>query len=529
MKFNISNLKAVFAVAALGAASCTANYENINRNPYEVTADDMERDGYAMRSFMTTMQSWVVPTEVNQCQFTDLLLGGPYGGYITDANSGFNAGKFSTYDPQSNWAEVFYRVVYTNEISNFSELCKVTEDENAIAVAKVVKVAGIHRVSDTYGPIPYTKVGTGVSPVPLDSERDLFNAMFADLDAAVEVLTRNRAGMISTDADRVYGGSLERWGRLANSLKLRLAMRIVYTDFTTDDGRTPQQLAEEAVNSELGVITDNAGNAMYMGFGKDGNPFYVCFYSYKSGDGDHRIAADIASFMNGYDDPRRADYFKESTFPEGGYAGLRNGIRIPDDGQISNFSRYNVTASSSLMWMNASEVAFLRAEGALRGWAMGGDARTLYEEGIRLSFERSGVADRLAAYVASTAVPGSYTDPAFDYSCPNASTVTVAWNDEAGFEENLERIITQKWIANFPLGTEAWADYRRTGYPQLFPVAVNNNPDITNLQLGARRLTYPLTEYEANGATIQAAVDEWLGGQDKMSTRLWWDCNPRIR
>ena len=414
-------------------------------------------------------------------------------------------------------------------MSNFTELCKVTEDENAIAVAKVVKVAGVHRVADTYGPIPYTQVGTGADPVPLDSEKEVFKAMFADLDAAVEVLTRNRAGMITTDADRLYGGSLERWGRLANSLKLRLAMRIVYTDFTTDDGRTPQQLAEEAVSSELGVIEDNSGNAMYTGFGKDGNPFYVCFFSYKSGAGDHRGAADIASFMNGYADPRRASYFNESAFAAGGYAGLRNGIQIPDDERINNFSRYNVTASTSLMWMNASEVAFLRAEGALRGWAMGGDARSFYEEGIRLSFERCGVADQLTAYMASTALPGSYDDPAFGYSCSNQSTVTIPWNDGAAFEENLERIITQKWIAKFPLGTEAWADYRRTGYPRLFPVVVNNNPDITNLQLGARRMTYPLEEYEANGETIRAAVDQWLGGQDKMSTRLWWDCNPRIR
>ena len=71
MKFNISNMTVALAAAALGAASCTANYEDINRNPYEVTAEDMERDGYAMRSFMTTMQSWVIPADVNQCQFTD--------------------------------------------------------------------------------------------------------------------------------------------------------------------------------------------------------------------------------------------------------------------------------------------------------------------------------------------------------------------------------------------------------------------------------------------------------------------------
>ena len=472
MKFNISNMTVALAAAALGAASCTANYEDINRNPYEVTAEDMERDGYAMRSFMTTMQSWVIPADVNQCQFTDLLLGGPYGGYIADANSGFNAGKFSTYDPQSNWSPVFYRVVYTNEMSNFTELCKVTEDENAIAVAKVVKVAGVHRVADTYGPIPYTQVGTGADPVPLDSEKEVFKAMFADLDAAVEVLTRNRAGMITTDADRLYGGSLERWGRLANSLKLRLAMRIVYTDFTTDDGRTPQQLAEEAVSSELGVIEDNSGNAMYTGFGKDGNPFYVCFFSYKSGAGDHRVAADIASFMNGYADPRRASYFNESAFAAGGYAGLRNGIQIPDDERINNFSRYNVTASTSLMWMNASEVAFLRAEGAMLNWDMGGKDEDFYKKGIELSFLENGLsAGDAAAYAESDAQPGKFEDSSestnkYNYAQP--STITPKWNASAGDEEKLERIITQKWLAMYPNGQEAWSEFRRTGTPNSF-------------------------------------------------------------
>lgn len=527
MKFNIT--KIVLAGALLAAASCTANYEEINRNPYEVSPEEMERDGYNIRSFLTTMQSWVIPTEVNQCQFTDILLGGPYGGYIADANSGFNAGKFSTYDPQSNWSEVFYRVVYTNQLSNFSELCNVTTDEKAIAVAKVVKVAGIHRVADTYGPIPYTKVGQ-VDPVPLDSEEEVYKAMFRELDEAIEVLTRNRTGMISADADRLYSGSLEKWGRLANSLKLRLAMRIVYAD-----PALAQRMAEEAVSSELGVIEDNGGNAMYTGFGKDGNPFYVCFFSYKSGKGDHRIAADIASYMNGYADPRRENYFKLSTFEDksvtNGYIGLRNGIQIPEDKLINAYSLYNVAASTSLMWINASEVAFLRAEGALRGWTMGGDAQTFYEQGIRLSFERCGMADKAAGYLASTAVPGSYIDPVFGYDYSNESSVTIPWNpaNQGAFEENLERIITQKWIANFPLGNEAWADYRRTGYPRLFQVAVSNNPDITNLRLGARRLTYPLTEYEANGATIQAAVDNYLGGQDKMSVRLWWDCNPNVK
>lgn len=239
------------------------------------------------------------------------------------------------------------------------------------------------------------------------------------------------------------------------------------------------------------MIEDNSGNAMYTGFGKDGNPFYVCFFSYKSGAGDHRVAADIASFMNGYADPRRASYFNESAFAAGGYAGLRNGIQIPDDERINNFSRYNVTASTSLMWMNASEVAFLRAEGALRGWAMGGDARSFYEEGIRLSFERCGVADQLTVYMASTALPGSYDDPAFGYSCSNQSTVTIPWNDGAAFEENLERIITQKWIANFPLGTEAWG--RLPPYGLSASVPAGGSTTTRHHQSAAGRPTYDLS------------------------------------
>ncbi|WP_418992700.1 SusD/RagB family nutrient-binding outer membrane lipoprotein [Alistipes sp.] len=524
MKFNIIP-KVVLAGLALAAAACTGNYEEINRNPYEVTGDEMDRDGYAMRSFLTTMQSWVIPTEVNQCQFTDVLMGGVYGGYFVDANSGFNNNSFSTYLPASNWSEVFYETVYQKISANYAELIGITQDENALAVARIIKVAGLSRVADTYGPIPYQALEDAQKSA-LDSEETVYKAMFADLDAAIEVLTANRTQAIVSDADRLYGGNLEKWCRLANSLKLRLAMRIVYADPTL-----AQQMAEEAVSSEVGVMRDNSDNAMYTGFGKDGNPFYVCFYTYKSGKGDHKVAADITAYMNGYSDPRRDSYFTASTFGgvSGGYEGLRNGITVSSDEVVDQYSSYDVTAASSLMWMNASEVAFLRAEGALRNWAMGGDAETFYKQGIELSFQRFNL-QNAAAYAESTAVPAAYEDLGGQgYGFPAQSTIAIKWNPagDGAFEENLERIITQKWIANFPLGTEAWADYRRTGYPHLAEVVVNRNADVDK-QLGARRLTYPLKEYETNGPTIQAAVDAYLDGQDKMSTRLWWDCNPRI-
>ncbi len=529
MKLN-KTLKALLATSVLAAAACTANYEDINRNPYEVSGDEMDRDGYAMRSFLTTMQSWVVPTDVNQCQFTDILLAGVYGGYFADANADFNSNSFATYLPATNWSEVFYETIYQRIIANYFELLDITTDENAIAVAKVIKVMGLSRVADVYGPIPYTALGTDVESIPLDSEETVYRAMFADLNEAIAVLTANRTQSIIADADRLYGGSLEKWCKLANSLKLRLAMRVVYADETL-----AREMAESAVNSEVGVMTSNDDNAMYTGFGKDGNPFYVCFYVYKTGKGDHKVAADISSYMNGYSDPRRSAMLTQSTFSgpgmSNGYVGLRRGITVPSSTFVDEYSSYNVTSATSIMWMNASETSFLRAEGALRGWAMGGDARSLYEQGIALSFARFNLQGAEAYCADCYMQPADYRDSGgLGHSAPAQSSVTIAWNDAGAgaFEENLERIITQKWIANFPLGSEAWAEYRRTGYPRLFPVVVNRNADV-DPALGARRVAYPLAEYETNGDMIQAAVDSYLGGADRMSTRLWWDCNPRIK
>ena len=95
-------------------------------------------------------------------------------------------------------------------------------------------------------------------------------------------------------------------------------------------------------------------------------------------------------------------------------------------------------------------------------------------------------------------------------------------------ERNLERIITQKWIAIFPLGTEAWTEHRRTGYPRLLPVVVNNSGGAVDSEKGARRLPYPVEEYTENPVNLQDAVSKlnseaFEGSGDNMGTRVWWD------
>ena len=107
--------------------------------------------------------------------------------------------------------------------------------------------------------------------------------------------------------------------------------------------------------------------------------------------------------------------------------------------------------------------------------------------------------------------------------------ITIKWDENADLEKKQERIITQKWIANWMLGNEAWADYRRTGYPKLIPATTEGNLSggIVNSNRGVRRMPYPLEEYTSNTENVQNAVNQYLKGIDNMSVDVWWACKPR--
>ena len=189
-----------------------------------------------------------------------------------------------------------------------------------------------------------------------------------------------------------------------------------------------------------------------------------------------------------------------------------------------------VESGTPILWMNAAEVNFLLAEYYLR---MAGDnalARQYYEDGIRLSFEERGASGAETYIADNTSMPDIYTDPLGTNSYTRRmSECRIAWDAAGDLETNLEQIITQKWIAIFPLGTEAWCEYRRTGYPKLLPAVQNLGPDNVDLNHHARRLTYPVEEYSSNGANVNEAVgilnsESADGSGDSMATRVWWDC-----
>lgn len=150
----------------------------------------------------------------------------------------------------------------------------------------------------------------------------------------------------------------------------------------------------------------------------------------------------------------------------------------------------------------------------------GGTPKELYDAGVTVSMEERKAT--IGDYLKSEKVPAAYSDPSDSgKDIAAVSTVTPKYNESASVTENLERILIQKWIANFPNGWETWADIRRTGYPKLFPIVNNLNTDGVTVQRGMRRLPFPQSEYNTNNANVKAAVS-MLGGADNSATDFWW-------
>lgn len=531
--------KAFAGVLLLGTVSCTANYLDINANPYQ--PGDLATDDYALGSALNSLASGVISSDVNTAQFTELLMGGPLAGYFAPANNGWER-TVANYNPSDDWTNVLLKsahvipVIYTN-LGIVKTVSEQTDTPVPMAIATIIKVTAMHRITDTYGPIPYSQIGAdGSINTPYDSVKDIYACFFEELNEAIGILNENSEYKLVASADYVYGGDIKKWIKFANSLKLRLAIRLANTDFATADGKTPRQLAEEAASDPGGLITVNEENAAWHYFGSVQNPMYVAA-NYNRVDkhpdgtacvttGDTHAAADIICYMNGYQDPRREKYFTKSEWPGHDYIGLRHGIVIPEHASVGHkYSGPNFKADDAVQWMNAAEVAFLRAEGvAVYGYDMGGSAKDFYEEGVRLSFEQWGVQGAETYLAQEEALPEAYDDPAGsnDYNA-QLSTCSVKWIDGSK-DEMQERILIQKWIANYPLCNEAWADYRRTGYPHLIPAtsAGNMSGGEVDSNRGARRMRYPLDEYVSNNANVSYAVTNLLGGSDLMSTDLYW-------
>ena len=517
------------------ASSCTKNFKDYNTNPNNATEQMLQYDNLSTGVFFSQMEQNVFPVAQppafgdEMYQEVQNLAGDVYSGYMGASDNWFGGANNTTYSMSPTWYGQAFGRAFLGVMPAWLAIKKnVGTDpsrQHIYALAQIIKVESIHRTTDMYGPLPYSKFGNGSLTTTYDSQQDIYTSFFGDLDSAIATLTsyvaQNPGSLPLAKYDLIYGGDYKKWIKFANSLKLRLAMRLAYAN-----PALAQQEAEAAVNNPYGVFTSNADNAYLQS--ADGvnihNPLQIICYNFN----DIRMGANMESFLKGYKDPRISYLF--NTAPDGNYHGIRNGITITNISTYTTpFSTLNVASSSPIPWMSAAEMYFLRSEGAVRGWNMQGTAQSLYETGIQTNFTYLGAGSSATYITDSTSKPSTYVDASNSSNNVNAgsslSTITIKWKEGDPLETKLERILTQKWIAVYPDGQEAWTEFRRMRYPKVFPVVVNSSGGLINSATQIRRLPFPQSEYQSNAAGVNTGVS-LLGGPDNGGTKLWWDKKP---
>ncbi|MBP5373338.1 MAG: SusD/RagB family nutrient-binding outer membrane lipoprotein [Bacteroidales bacterium] len=533
MKKIFISIFAVVLAASVAVTSCTADYLERNTNQEQASESDLDYDNNRAGSYLSQMMANVLPTyqkigddEYGSASYQVVQ------GLSGDIFSGYQAANKPDFDQNNvynlradGWAGTMFEDVFVRCIAAWTRLDAIRETNGvAAALADVLKVAALHRVTDAYGPIPYSSIGKALH-LNYDSQQEVYTAMFADLGNAIDVLTPaaiNNTLDISR-FDNVFYGDLTKWVQFANTLRLRLALRVYYADQALYNAQ-----AQAAIGNTLGFLTENAAIHPASGASWE-NPLYVIAYNFN--DGDAKAGASILCYMNGYSDPRRDKYFVIGKDKQGNaaFVGMRMGVAINGAYAASDrWSYIKADNSDPLMWMSGAESYFLLAEHYLRQNSPT-QAQTWYENGIRRSFELWGV-DGATNYLAVTAAPATYTDPVTESNSYSTALtdVSVAWSSQTTTEKHLEQIITQKYIAMFPEGMEAWAEFRRSGYPKLIPTVQNRSNGTINTAKQVRRLVYPASESQANAANLAEGIEilnqEASGGSgDNGGTQVWWD------
>lgn len=407
------------------------------------------------------------------------------------------------------------------------------------AVALIIQAYLGHELVDFYGALPFTDWRDNKRTYPLTYEKgaDVYTQIFNDLDEAIAILKKTQPA--STELDLIEDpvtkslsdGDWRRWVKFANSIKLRMAMNIV-----NYDASTAQLRAEQAVNDEIGVLQIGDRDIAYAYQVSAGN----CLYQISSGWNDLRLGASLENILKHFNHPALNIWFDGYQYPitekstgltaERGIYGVRQGIAmINTTNTKDNYGPFGIVSEAAKNmpqpFLKLTEVLFLRAEGALRGWNMGGTAQDLYEQGIRQSFTENSAYGNMGSvdeYLAQDKLDVvDYVDPLqYKHNMKGRVGIGVKWNDTDDRELKLEKIITQKYIAIYPLSAEAWTTFRRTGYPRLFPVYLNPMAPDVDTELQIRRM--PLKE-TTNNALEMSSLATALGGPQHGGTPVFWD------
>jgi len=397
-----------------------------------------------------------------------------------------------------------FREAYSGYLMDFHTVARMGDEEgdpNVEAAGLVMRSWVMQNYTDLFGDLPYSEAfggaDGGVITPKFDTQAQIYDKMLADVAAASAMI--QPAENPFEQQDLIYQGNMAQWRRLANSLRLRMAMRI--SDVNATKARTEVQGALAAAGGVIGSAADNA-EICYASTTR--NPW---FEYWQSRPGDYRMSRTLVDSLKRLSDPRLSHYAQPITADttyggrplaagEEHYEGLPNGLAENDYkfSQASQPGAALLEEDACLPLMTHEEVLFLRAEAAARGFTTE-NAGSLYNQAITASMQRWGVSSTdIAAYLAR----------------PDVQWNPARWRQLIGL---------QKWIALFGQGLEAYAEVRRLNYPPLQP-----GPDAVLTTIPAR-IPYPFSESTFNSANLtEAQTRQGITGSGNASTmRLWWD------
>ncbi len=475
--------------------SCTDDFERINTNPSLVTTDVVNVNNLLARVQKESIFDYYE------------------NGYLTEF-SGYYGNPATSPLSSRDWTEPFTEF-YRSFIINTAEIVRLTEGKpllsNKNAIGRIMKVWLFHQLTDIYGDIPYFEAALNVNQVvnypKYDKQEDIYKDMLKELKEASAQLSNDAAQVSYGASDLMYNGNVDSWRRFANSLRLRLAIRVRFADAA---------LAAEHIKEvvTLPLITLNTQNAMLTTEGASAsdinnrNPIYN---RYISNTVPLYTTYTVTDNLLSRNDPRLPIFVTPAPEPENGQqwrgrllamdADLDGGTVSFRQEQVASLGALFIAAQYQIKIMTASEVNFLRAEAALANITTE-SAEELWKAGIKLSMELYGVAaNKITPYL---------TEQGAKFAA-------------ATEEKKLEEIITQKWLGNYFQSKESWAEYRRTGYPLIW---VGQQRGDTDRKI-PRRLTYPPAEYLRNEKSTRAAAERLSGG-DVFMSRFWWDARPGL-
>ncbi len=533
---------AIFPVLALGALISSCNQEEINTSRTGVTDKELNQGGLSYGLPLMDLQRTVMPIGPagdvgpgNSMQVLELISTGNYIGYYSN-NNNWNFNTEGTWTFTNGRMGLLYGLLYGDVAKSWlpihtqaSRAQDNLQAQQILAIANVVKIVGWLRATDAFGPIVYTKAGSGdITPTP-DSQHEVYKGMLAELEKCATLL-REAQEPILQRYDLVYNGDASKWVRLANSLMLRMAVRVHFKD-----AALAQEYITKAVNPANGGLIEATNDEAKIGDSEKqplAHPALISVNQYN----ETRMGATIWSYLQGYNDPRLEKYFTQ-----GSYRGRSGYYFLPPTNRESkkegeNTAQYaskpNFQNTTPVYWFRASETYFLMAEAALYGLLSSGTAQEYYEQGVRQSFAEAGAGDATSylAQMGSTPVATSVANnPYIGRYSDNISSgnVSPSWTDvdpnRNATEVQLQKIITQKYLALFPNAYEAWTEYRRTGYPFIMKPADTGAPSRIGGPASMRapeRFSFPASAYDSNPNL--KIIPSLLGGVDLGATRLWW-------